>query len=257
MSEVIFNYKGEQTIIQCQQNSKMKDICQNYSVKISKDISNLVFLYNGTQLKEDLNFIELANKFDKERNKMAILVTENNNTPITPIKKNQNNLSKEILCPECNEPIKIKLENYKVKLSECKNGHKNKILLLSEFKQQLFYDESKIICDLCKETKKSQTFDNIFYYCFTCGQKFCPLCKSRHEKSKDHLIKIINYDLKNYYCKEHNDPYISYCNKCEKNICLKCTNEHTEHEIINYQNILPKEEEKLNDLKKLKKKLMI
>ena len=70
MSEVIFNYKGEQTIIQCQQNSKMKDICQNYSVKISKDISNLVFLYNGTQLKEDLNFIELANKFDKERNKM-------------------------------------------------------------------------------------------------------------------------------------------------------------------------------------------
>ena len=70
MSEVIFNYKGEQTIIQCQQNSKMKDICQNYSVKISKDISNLVFLYNRTQLKEDLNFIELANKFDKERNKM-------------------------------------------------------------------------------------------------------------------------------------------------------------------------------------------
>ena len=172
MSEVIFNYKGEQTIIQCQQNSKMKDICQNYSVKISKDISNLVFLYNGTQLKEDLNFIELANKFDKERNKMAILVTENNNTPITPIKKNQNNLAKEILCPECNEPIKIKLENYKVKLSECKNGHKNKILLLSEFKQQLFYDESKIICDLCKKLKNLKLLIIYFITVLLAGKNF-------------------------------------------------------------------------------------
>ena len=116
-------------------------------------------------------------------------------------------------------------------------------------------DESKIICDLCKDAKKSQTYNNIFYYCYTCNQKFCPICKSRHEKDNTHTQKIIDYDLKNYYCKEHNEQYDSYCNKCEKNIYIKCINKHTEHEIINYQNILPKEEEKTKKLKILKTKI--
>ena len=119
----------------------------------------------------------------------------------------------------------------------------------------LTVDESKIICDLCKEVKKSDTFKNIFYYCFTCNQKFCPICKSKHEKNNEHGNKIIDFDLKNYFCKEHNEQYISYCNKYEKNICLKCTGEHSEHNIINYQSILPKEEEKLKDLEKLRNKM--
>ena len=76
MSEVVFNFKGVLNIIQCQPDSKMKDICNKYAIKISKDISEIVFLYNGNQLKEDLTFIEQANKMDKERNKMTILVTE-------------------------------------------------------------------------------------------------------------------------------------------------------------------------------------
>ena len=30
MSEIIFNFKGVQTIIQCQDDSRLKDICNNY-----------------------------------------------------------------------------------------------------------------------------------------------------------------------------------------------------------------------------------
>ena len=76
MSEVIFNYKGVQNIIQCQPDSKMEDICNKYAIKISKDISEVAFLYNGNQLKQDLTFIEQANRIDKERNKISILVTD-------------------------------------------------------------------------------------------------------------------------------------------------------------------------------------
>jgi len=142
-----------------------------------------------------------------------------------------------------------------VKLFKCKNGHKEKILTLSEFKNLITKDESKIICDLCKAINKSQANNNIFYYCFTCNKKFCPICKSKHEKDNDHVQRIIDYDLKNYYCNEHNEQYNSYFNKCEKNICIKCVNKHSEHGIINYQNILPKEEEKEKDLKILRNKI--
>ena len=52
MSEIIFNFKGVQNIIQCQHDSKLKDICNNYATKIKhKNLTGIVFLYNGNQIK--------------------------------------------------------------------------------------------------------------------------------------------------------------------------------------------------------------
>ena len=204
MSEIIFNFKGVQNIIQCQHDSKLKDICNNYATKIKhKNLTGIVFLYNGNQIKGDLSFIEQANQFDKERNKMTILVSEINNEVPEEENETENSIkySNEILCPECGEPVKIKFENYKVKLFQCKNGHERKIWTLSECKNLITKDESKIICDLCKDAKKSQTYNNIFYYCYTWNQKFCPICKSRHEKDNTHTQKIIDYDLKTIIAK--------------------------------------------------------
>ena len=31
--------------------------------------------------------------------------------------------SKEIICPTCYKPCRIKIENYKIKLYDCINGH--------------------------------------------------------------------------------------------------------------------------------------
>ena len=245
MAEIIFTFNGIQTTVHCDQNDIMKDICKTYSFKIKKNVSDLVFFYNGLQLKEDLAFIQVANSLDKERNKMAILVNEiNPDIPEEEIKQ-----TKKVLCPDCGENIKIKFEKYNVKLFGCKNGHKSE-KSFAEFQKLINIDESKIVCDLCKDAKKSDVFKNIFYYCFTCNLKFCPLCKSKHEKNKEH--KIIEYDLKNYFCGEHNEPYNSYCKKCEKNICLNCLEYHDGHKIIYYQNILPKKNEKLKECQNLK-----
>ena len=95
MSEIIFNFKGVQTIIQCQDDSRLKDICNNYFENIMhKKMTEITFLYNGNQIKEDLTFIQQANKFDKERKKMEILVKEINN-------ERKIKYINEILCPEC------------------------------------------------------------------------------------------------------------------------------------------------------------
>ena len=72
----------------------------------------------------------------------------------------------------------------------------------------------------------------------------CPLCKSIHDKTHS----IINYDNKNYICNKHNDIFFQYCEDCNIDMCLSCTNEHKNHKIVLYQ-------DKIIDIKKLRKKM--
>ena len=50
----------------------------------------------------------------------------------------------------------------------------------------------------------------------------------------------MDYEEKNYLCNKHNEPFLSYCNECNKNLCMKCKLEHNNlHKIISYKEILP------------------
>ena len=100
--------------------------------------------------------------------------------------------SKYIICPQCEENIKYKINDYKIYLYECKNGHRMNNILLNEFEKTQLIDISKIKCEECKENNKSNTFNNNFYKCITCEINICPLCKSSHDKSHN----IINYEQK-------------------------------------------------------------
>ena len=107
----------------------MKDIIKKFITKIGND--NLYFIYNGQALNEELKFIEQANEIDKARNKMNILVYGNNKTII----KDNKIISKEFICPECDNNILIDIKDYKINY-KCKNGHINnnisvKVLLSS------------------------------------------------------------------------------------------------------------------------------
>ena len=77
MAEAIFNYEGINTTIQCEINEKMKDIINRFLIKLEKKENNLYYLYNGTQIDYELTFNEQANDIDKNRKKMNILVTKN------------------------------------------------------------------------------------------------------------------------------------------------------------------------------------
>ena len=48
--ELIFELDGNNLIIQCSSQDKMKDICQKYATKINKNIDSLLFIYEGNKI---------------------------------------------------------------------------------------------------------------------------------------------------------------------------------------------------------------
>ena len=191
MVEVEFIFNGIKTLIKCNEDDKMNDIFNKYIIKINKNINDIYFVYDGKNINEnskDLTFNQFTNKIDKERKKMNILVYDKN------VNKEKKSIikSKEIICSKCGESIKILIKDYKIKLYGCKNGDEINNLSFEEFEKSQNIDESKIICDKCKEVNKGNTFENIFYKCNSCKMNLCPLCKTNHEQ----LHNKINYDLK-------------------------------------------------------------
>ena len=105
------------------------------------------------------------------------------------------------------------MKDYKILLYECKNRHKSDKIILENFEETQKIDQSKIVCDNCKNTNKNETHNNSFFICLTCKINLCPICWKSHNKTH----KKINYDHKYYICEIHNNPFISYCENCLKN----------------------------------------
>ena len=119
MIQVKFFYNGITIPIQCNKNEKLKEICNRLETKIEKN--SVYYLYKGNEINKELKLEEIIEKND-DINNINILV---NNEGEDEDEINKNNLikSKFIKCPECKENIKIKINDYKIKLYDCKNGH--------------------------------------------------------------------------------------------------------------------------------------
>jgi len=244
MAQVEFSYNGENTIIQCNLNEKMKDICQRFKEKAQVGNKNIFYSYDGkVGIKEESTFEESANTEDKRRKKMNVIVIESE----ILVPKEDIIKSKNIICPECKENINMDIKDYKINLYDCKNGHKIENILLNEYEETQNIDISKIICGICKKNNKSISYNNIFYKCLTCNYNICPLCKSNHDKEH----KIMNYDDKYYICERHNENYISYCEECKINLCALCEG-HKNLNRIFFADELPKKQELLKKKKRLK-----
>ena len=247
MTQVEFSYNGVSTIVQCNLNEKMKDIFQKFKEKAQVGNKNIFYSYDGkVGINEESTFEEVANSEDKRRNKMNVIVFENE----FEVQKEEKIKSKNIICPECKENIKMDIKDYKINLYDCKNGHRKENILLNEFEETQNIDLSHIKCDICKKNNKSISYNNIFYKCLTCNNNICPLCKSNHDKEH----KIINYDDKYYICEKHTENYISYCEECKINLCTLCEG-HKKHKRIFYADELPKKKELIEKKNKLKNKI--
>ena len=236
MAEVIFLHAGVPINIQCKVNDKMKDIIKKLKEKVEITSGNVYFLYNGAVLNNELlTFEQLANQDDKLRKKMTITIMDDTSSDI---KKKEIIKSKNIICPKCNENIRMDIKEYKMNLSKCKNGHNIENILFNEFEETQNINLTEITCDICKKNDKSKTYNNEFHKCLTCKKNICPLCKSKHDNNH----KIINYDEKYYKCSEHGDDYIAYCEDCKKNLCSICDG-HKDHKRLIFMDILPKKED--------------
>jgi len=198
MLKVIFNYKGIETVIQSKIDEIMEEVIKQYKLKI--EINNEFYIYNGNKINKENKLQEIINNDDKINNKMIILVYT-----INEIKEKNMIEIKEIICPECNENVRINIKDYKIEM-KCNNNHNN-IILLNEYKNKI--DISKIKCNKCNKNK-NEIYNNELYICLNCNINLCPLCKLNHDKNHD----IINYDNKNYICNKYNGNYIKYC--CNK-----------------------------------------
>ncbi len=242
MTEIEFIFEGTFIIIQCKSEEKFEEIIKRFTIKAGKKKDELIFIYGGGFIDENLTFKEQANEMDKSRNKMSIIVS----------KKNEKNLDEQdsfkksnyIICPKCKESARILINNYKIELYNCKKGHKTNDILINDFDKTQNLEESEIICLNCNKANKNDSFNNKFFICFECKKNLCPLCKSIHDKTHN----IIDYDEKYFICDLHYESYNSYCTDCNTDICIICENQHNGHKILSYGKIFP-------DIKKIKEKV--
>ena len=249
MVQIEFDNNKIITIIQANLEDPFQDVISKYLEKTKLSSESVSFLSNGPIINQNLTVEKLMNDSEKDNKSMKVVVKI--------IKEDENERriikSKEIICPLCHEPCRIKLENCKVKLYDCINGHVQENINLIDFDNTQKIDLSKIVCYKCKDNNKSNTFNNEFYVCLNCKQNLCPICKSKHEQeNNDH--NIIKYDQKFFICPKHNDSYTSYCEDCKQNLCFLCVKEHKEHKNISFNNIIPdvsEIKERLIEIKKL------
>ena len=150
MINIIFTFKGMNAIIQCNKEDKMKDICYKYVNKIGIDINLIYFLYNGIKL--DLYLNQQTNIIDNDKNEINILIFKKSKNTI--IRDKGIIESKEIICPKCKENYKIKINNYKIELYDCKNNHKINNILLDELNNIQYINKLEIICNMYNNKNK-------------------------------------------------------------------------------------------------------
>ena len=240
MAKVEFQYNGEITMIQCKENQKMAEICDNFISKYHINENEIYYSYNGiagAKFNKNLTFNQMANAIDKKRKMMNVLVYKIDD------KINDKNMiirSKNIICPKCKEDIKMKIDNYKINLFECKNKHNINNILLNEFKDKQMLNLMNIKCGLCKEANKFNTYNKEFYKCDECNINICPLCKVSHDKNNNNH-NIYNIDTIHYKCNKHDEndeKYIYYCKDCYKNICSLCNKKHLNHSRISISDMI-------------------
>ena len=131
---------------------------------------------------------------------------------------------------------------------ECSKKH-NKEIHLTKFYEEFKYDLKDIQCNKCQTSQEKDK--KSFQYCANCDSFYCPKCIQNHDSSHNIIIPIDKFD---FYCQEHNAPFIKYCSKCSKNLCKKCEeNEDNSHknniETINMNINIQKYKDQVNKAK--------
>ena len=183
--EIIFTFKGLDTLIQCQNGEKVNDAINRFIQKIDIDINSIYLIYGGSVVNKELTINELIKSSDKNENKINLLVFNKEEE-----KENLDNIneglvkSKIIICPKCHENFLIKIKDYKFSLYGCKNNDITENILLEEFDKTQNINNLKIICKNSScNTNRNSTYKNKFFKCLTCNINLCPLCNSNHNNS--------------------------------------------------------------------------
>ena len=122
MVEIEFDFQQRKTVIQTNLEESFQNVINKYMQKSPNISGSVYYLYNETQINNpQIKIKNLINIMDQSNKKMKILVYN-----IEPDDRGNDQVtsqSKDIICPDCKEPCRIMIENYKIKLYDCINGH--------------------------------------------------------------------------------------------------------------------------------------
>ena len=188
MASIIFELNKKNTEIKAELNEKFEDVINSFLQNKKLNPSTLNFFLNGKLINPQQTVESQMSLLDKQKRILNVLVYEENVPNKIVIIQ-----SKEIICPKCFEPCRIKTENNKFTLFGYVNNHSTEDIKINDFSETQKINLSNIICNKCKQYNKSDSFNNEFYRCLTCKINLCILCKSKHEAN--HIIT--NYDNRN------------------------------------------------------------
>ena len=156
MTSIYFLYQGREIYIPCEKKEKLFLILERFCSKVQVNKKYFNFLYGGNILDEQMSEDKIP---FNDNNKRFIQVDDNyeiNNPKDVIIKSNI------IICPTCKESASISLENNKITISNCKNGHDIKKINIQDFPNTQKINLSKIICGRCKQNNMGTVVENIF-----------------------------------------------------------------------------------------------
>lgn len=155
--ELEFDYDQNKTKILANLTDDFGTIINKYCQKIQIDKNTVTFFAHSVQIQENKKIIDVMNK--KEKRDMKIYIE------VFPLHLNNNQKaiveSKEIICPKCLEQCRIKIEEYNIILSKCKNNHIT-YMSLDKFKESQKIDLSKIKCSFCNNKNRGNSFNYTF-----------------------------------------------------------------------------------------------
>ena len=114
---VIFIYNKDKIIIECLEDDYIDDIFNKFIKKIDIKKNEMIFLYKGKKINQNIQINKYINKEDLKDNKINIFCIKIKHISKEKLLYCKNKL-KEIICPQCGEICKIKFEDYKIKLYE-------------------------------------------------------------------------------------------------------------------------------------------
>ena len=240
--EISFVFNGMYINVPCKKEEKIKTIFNKVMSKFNVNINEVYLLFKGVLVNFESTLEEYLTPIDSNEEKINILIYRKEDL-VNSQNKNEQTQSKYIICPKCSGSCLMKIDDYKIKLYDCKNNHITQNILLEEFNNTQKINEEAIVCSECGQNKK-ESYGNNFYFCLTCNKNYCPLCSSSHNKIHN---SIINYDEKHFTCNIHNrESFISFCNDCKENLCFICDEAHSNHNKVYLNSIIPK----IDDIKK-------
>ena len=122
MLKIVFEFESQIISIQGNVFESFKIIISKFSQKTFLDTNEMEFYVNGQVIDPEKTVGNYLLKVNEETMKVIV------NKKQKEENKDVIEQSKDIICPDCKEPCRINMNDYKIKLYECANGHINEEL---------------------------------------------------------------------------------------------------------------------------------